>query len=71
MTQKEHLLELFHTHANKLTLGQILNTHLAAEYRARMSELRKEGYRIDFVKGEKPSEGTCYLMTPPKAGCLL
>ena len=46
MTQKQQLLALFHENGNSITLGTILQTTLAAEYRARISELRNDGYDI-------------------------
>lgn len=63
MTQREHLLWLFRVNGGKLTLRAILETTLAAEYRARITEMRRDGYRIDFKRGATPSENT-YTLVP-------
>lgn len=68
MTQHEMLLDLFRRNNHKLTLGQILNTTLAAEYRARMTELRREGFIITCTKGKKSSENTYALCEPNREG---
>ena len=61
LTQKEAILELFILHDGVVTLAQILKTPLAAEYRARFSEMRGEGYEIIYKKGETPSQNTYTL----------
>jgi hypothetical protein len=63
MTQHAQLMELFQRYGYKLTLGQIMQTTLAAEYRARMSEMRKEGHVIQFIRGKTPSDNL-YILTP-------
>lgn len=62
MTQKEQLVYLFKDHGNRLTLSQILNTNLAAEYRARMTDLRHDGYTITLERGKTPSENLYTLV---------
>lgn len=62
MTQKKHLLELFRLNGGQITLGTILQTTLAAEYRARMTDLRREGHQIVFKRGTKPSENLYTLV---------
>ena len=62
MTQKELLIKLFNENNNKLTLRQILNTYLAAEYRARMTDLRHLGYIINFERGKTPSDNLYTLV---------
>jgi len=64
LTQRQHLLQLFHENGNRLTLGQILKTTLAAEYRARLSEMRRDNYIITCTKGETPSQNL-YVLTEP------
>jgi len=66
MTQHEQLIDLFRRNGNRLTLGQILQTTLAAEYRARMTDLRKLGYTILCAKGKRASENL-YTMAEPEA----
>lgn len=68
MTQRQALLDLFKANGNRLTLGQIMGTTLAAEYRARMTELRQEGYSIVCkTKPGSPSENLYTLTEPPTA----
>lgn len=42
MTQTKLLRAMFEDHGGRLTLGEILNTYLAASYRQRMTDLRRE-----------------------------
>lgn len=67
MTQKQQLLEMFETNGNMLKLGQILQTNLAAEYRARISDLRREGYDITCTISPTPSENIYMLINPNQA----
>ena len=46
MSQKSDLLKFFRANGNRLTLGQIMKTNLASEYRARITDLRNDGYVI-------------------------
>lgn len=63
MTQYQQILELFRANGNRITLGQIMQTTLAAEYRARISELRHQGYVIVCEKGKRASENV-YRLEP-------
>lgn len=65
MTQHEQLIELFRRNGYRVTLGQIMQTTLAAEYRARMTELRKDGFVILCTKGKQASDNV-YQMTEPE-----
>lgn len=67
MSQVTDLLDLFIYHGHKLTLGQILQTKLAAEYRARMTDLRKQGFTITLERGKKPSDNLYRIMPPDGA----
>ena len=55
-----------------LKLGQILETNLAAEYRARISDLRRDRHEITCtINAKVPSENIYMLVTnktPPKKG---
>lgn len=64
MSQKSDLLKYFRANGNRLTLGQILNTKLAAEYRARITDLRGDGYVIicDDKNKPNPSENVYTLI---------
>jgi hypothetical protein len=42
MTQTQILRAMFEDHGGRLTLGDIMQTHLAASYRARLTDLRRE-----------------------------
>ena len=68
MSQRNRLLDLFNIYGGKLTLGQIMKTDLAAEYRAQISELRNEGHRIECIKGPTPSENVYRLTHWDKRG---
>ena len=67
MTQHQALLSLFYNNNKQITLGAIMQTTLAAEYRARISELRRMGYVIECVKGKTPSENLYRLVSAPLA----
>lgn len=68
MTQKEKLLELFKSNGNTMTLGQIMQTPLACEYRARMTELRRQGFTILLARGKTPSENRYHIIPPATDG---
>lgn len=70
MTQKEQLLDLFRKYGGTVTLGQIMQTTLAAEYRARMTDLRHQGYVIAFERGKTPSENKYFLIEKDDNGQL-
>ena len=65
MTQHQQLIELFRRNGHRITLRQIMQTTLAAEYRARMTELRKDGFVILCTKGKQASDNV-YQMTEPE-----
>jgi len=67
MTQKERLLELFRENNNELTLSQIMQTTLGCEYRARISELRKDGLNIVCTIHRKSPSGNLYTLIPNEA----
>lgn len=66
MSQKSEVLEMFKNNGGKVTLAQFLNTKLAAEYRARITELRHDGYVITCHRGDRPS-GNVYSLSDPKS----
>lgn len=71
MSQREQLLSLFYMHHCRLTLADILNTTLAAEYRARITELRREGFIIAFERGKTAGENVYRLFKRESTGQLL
>lgn len=67
LTQREHLLYLFRINGGKVSLRTILGTELAAEYRARISEMRRDGYKITCIKGKQAGDNVYWLeMVPAK-----
>jgi hypothetical protein len=42
MTQTQLLRAMFEDHGGRLTLGEIMQTYLAASYRQRMTDLKRE-----------------------------
>lgn len=64
MSHKAQLLDLFIQHGHKLTLRQILESPIGYEWRARATELRREGFTITLQRGKRPSENT-YRICPP------
>jgi hypothetical protein len=71
MSQKIDLLNLFHINNNQLTLGHILQTNLCAEYRARMTDLRRDGYVITCERGGNPSQNIYRLIEADKDGQIV
>lgn len=68
MTQHEQLIDLFQRNGWRVTLGQIMQTTLAAEYRARISDLRRQGFTILCEKGKNPSDNTYTMIAPDESG---
>lgn len=64
MTHKESILDAFRKNNGKMTLGYILSHPWGYEFRARATELRREGFTIICEKAKHPSENT-YRLTPP------
>ncbi len=70
MTQKESMLKMFKECGNRLTLNEIMQTNLACEYRARLSDLRRDGWTITCERGKTPSENL-YTLVETKMGQLM
>lgn len=70
MSHKAKLLDLFELYGGKLTLGQLLSHPSGVGYKAasRFADLRKEGYKIDCIKGSTPSENTYILQSYEDSG---
>ena len=68
MRQIDQLLEMFRMNKGSITLGQIMQTTLAAEYRARMTDLRHEGYVITLERGKTASNNRYTLIEPEASG---
>lgn len=62
MSMKERLLHLFRSNGYRLTLDQLLQPPFAAAYRARFSDLRQEGYRIDVVEVPDAPSKNLYVL---------
>jgi len=66
-TQKERLLTLFRDNGNMLSLGMIMKTDLADEWRARLTELRNDGYEIPSpVMDRKNPSNNLYTLIESK-----
>lgn len=68
MSQKETLVKLFKDHHGVLTLGEILSSPIGYEWRARATELRRDGYKIELLNKNRayPSQNTYWLREPVK-----
>ena len=66
LTQKEHLLKLFRDNHRVMTLGEILRSPVGYEWRARATELRRQGYKIELIERhpEAPSANIYQLSEP-------
>lgn len=58
MTNVERILWAFQQNGYKLTLGYALQYPWGYKLTSRISDLRKQGYKIDFFQGKTPSENT-------------
>ena len=69
MSQKTDILKFFRANGNRLTLGQIMKTSFGSEYRARFSDLRREGHVIicDDKDKPSPSDNIYTLVEEPEA----
>ena len=70
MTHKEKLLQFMRNHGCKVTLGQLLSDPSGIGYKctSRFSDLRKEGYAIQFEKGPTPAQNTYTLFEADQSG---
>jgi len=70
MSHREDILEAFRRNKGRMALGHILKYPWGYEFRARATELRKEGYIILCEKGKTPSDNMYTLSEPEKSGQL-
>lgn len=66
MKQCDYLIALFNGNNGRLTLRQIMQTPLGAEYRARMTDLRHQGYVITCLRNSKSPSDNLYTFYPPE-----
>jgi hypothetical protein len=66
MTQHRALIDLFHKHGNKLTLGHLLSTPLGYKATSRFAELRKQGYVIFCEQDRKAPSNNLYTLVEPE-----
>ena len=66
MSQHEAILEFFRSRGGKARLGEILQHPFGYEFRARASELRQQGYKIECIKADKASDNLYCLTEPTK-----
>jgi len=62
MTDTDHYLEYLREHNFVITLGEIMKTRFACEYRKHHSLLRGKGYEIDCERA-KPASNNVYRVT--------
>lgn len=68
MNHKDMILEAFHRHGNKVTLGELLDEgrySFAHKLTARLSDLRREGYSIECIEGDIPAHNVYVLHERP------
>lgn len=70
MSHRESIIEAFRRNHGRMSLGHILVYPWGYEFRARATELRKEGYIILCQKGKTPSENMYTLIEPEETGQL-
>jgi len=63
MSDTKHFLQWMTDRGGRVTLGEILKTTFAAEYRKHISLLRRMGHRITLKQNfERPSENLYVLI---------
>lgn len=70
MNQRDSMLYSFKMAGGKMKLRDILIYPWGYEFRARASELRKDGWVVICRKGKKPSENEYEVIPPEKTGQL-
>lgn len=68
MTQRDAILYSFRLAGGKMKLRDILTYSWGHEWNARKSDLRKEGFRVNYYKGPSPSENLYEIIPPEKSG---
>lgn len=61
MNHKQIILDAFYQNGYRMTLGYMLQHPWGYKAATRISDLRKQGYQIDCIKGETPSQNTYIL----------
>jgi len=71
MSQKEIIKKLLNEYG-RVTLAMLFDNGVGYTARNRIAELRREeGYEIEFIRGENPSENTyIYKKNPKREGEL-
>jgi hypothetical protein len=69
MSHKQSILEAFHQNGGSMTLGYILTHPWGYEFRARATELRRQGFVITCEKGKRPSDNV-YRLVPSQPSFL-
>lgn len=67
VSQADNLLELFRTHGNRLTLGDILENWrlIGSKYTNRISEIRAMGYIVECIVDKKEPTNNLYELKEP------
>jgi hypothetical protein len=69
MNHKQSILEAFHQNGGAMTLGFILSHPWGYEFRARATELRRQGFVITCTKGKRASDNV-YRLEPAQPELL-
>lgn len=64
MTHREAIIQAFRLNDYRITLGYALRHPWGYELRVRLTELRREGWTIQCVKGKTASDNM-YIAAPP------
>lgn len=68
MNQVDRILLAFYQFGGKITLGEALKHPWGYKMASRISDLRKQGHKIDCILGKTPSENTYVLVHFDKRG---
>lgn len=68
MSNVDKILWAFQQFGGKISLGQALKHEWGYKFCSRLSDLRKRGYQIDCIKGEKPSDNLYVMRHFDKTG---
>ena len=64
MSYQQQVLTTFKEHGGSMTLGQILKYTWGYSIRSTFSRLRKQGYTVDLLRGNTPSENLYTIIEP-------
>lgn len=68
MTNLDRIILAFHQFGGKITLGEALKHPWGYKLTSRISDLKKQGHPIQFIRGKTPSENMWVLTHFDKKG---